>query len=175
MNVTNGAVDFTTTYGGSVATYSCNEGYVLCGSKNRTCQSNGSWSGLPPECISKLWCLWLCVCTRTRVRVRACVRACVCACMRVFMCVHVCVSMNVCTYMCMHACMCVWAGLMLKATLPPPHPRTWTLVLAQTAECGYDAWTLSIFKASWFGRWVVMHSLVDSNFHVDLRLMCCWE
>ena len=54
MNVTSGEVDFTTTYGGSVATYSCNEGYVLCGSENRTCQSNGSWSGSPPECISKL-------------------------------------------------------------------------------------------------------------------------
>ena len=54
MNVTNGEVDFSTTYGGSVATYSCNEGYVLCGSENRTCQPNGSWSGSPPECISKL-------------------------------------------------------------------------------------------------------------------------
>ena len=56
MNVANGEVDFTTTYDGSVATYSCNEGYVLCGSENRTCLLNGSWSGSPPECISKLCC-----------------------------------------------------------------------------------------------------------------------
>ena len=54
MEPANGEVDFTTTYGGSVATYSCNEGYVLCGSENRTCQSSGSWSGSPPECIRKL-------------------------------------------------------------------------------------------------------------------------
>ncbi|XP_065903790.1 adhesion G-protein coupled receptor V1-like [Dysidea avara] len=47
----NGQVTFTTDYRGSIATYNCNEGYVLCGSRNRTCQPNGLWSGSPPDCI----------------------------------------------------------------------------------------------------------------------------
>ena len=41
-------------FGGSVANYSCDQGFVLCGAKSRTCQSNETWSGSPPECLSML-------------------------------------------------------------------------------------------------------------------------
>ena len=44
----NGNVDISAI--GSVATYSCNDGYVLSGSDTRTCESNGEWSGSPPTC-----------------------------------------------------------------------------------------------------------------------------
>ena len=54
-NPTNGQVDFTATFGGSIANYTCNQGYLLCGAESRICQSNGSWSGSPPDCISKLY------------------------------------------------------------------------------------------------------------------------
>ena len=54
-NPTNGQVDFTATFGGSIANYTCDQGYLLCGAGNRICQSNGSWSGSPPDCISKLY------------------------------------------------------------------------------------------------------------------------
>ena len=39
----------TLTYGSTV-TYSCNVGYNLVGSPNRTCTETGSWSGNPPQC-----------------------------------------------------------------------------------------------------------------------------
>lgn len=59
------------TFGGSVANYSCNETYLLCGTESIICQSNGSWSALP-DCISKLsmyLCMYSCVgytvCNRT--------------------------------------------------------------------------------------------------------------
>lgn len=35
---------------GSVVRFSCEPGYVLRGSSERTCQANGSWSGTQPEC-----------------------------------------------------------------------------------------------------------------------------
>ena len=35
---------------GQTATYSCNTGYNLVGSINRTCQSTGVWSGSVPTC-----------------------------------------------------------------------------------------------------------------------------
>ena len=37
---------------GSVATYSCNEGFVLLGNQNRTCLPNGEWSGETPACVN---------------------------------------------------------------------------------------------------------------------------
>ena len=35
---------------GSVVRFSCEPGYVLRGSSERTCHANGSWSGTQPEC-----------------------------------------------------------------------------------------------------------------------------
>ncbi|XP_035696822.1 uncharacterized protein LOC118430220 [Branchiostoma floridae] len=35
---------------GDRVTFSCNEGYELIGSVNRTCQANQSWSGVQPNC-----------------------------------------------------------------------------------------------------------------------------
>ena len=43
---------FTLTYGSTV-TYSCNVGYNLVGSPNRTCTASGNWSGTPPQCQSE--------------------------------------------------------------------------------------------------------------------------
>ena len=50
-NPLNGQVELTS--GRSVANYMCDRRYVLCGMDSRICQSNGSWSGSPPQCISK--------------------------------------------------------------------------------------------------------------------------
>ena len=51
----NGSVAFTfTTFGNeSIANYSCDTGYILYGDMNRTCQSNGTWSGSAPTCRGK--------------------------------------------------------------------------------------------------------------------------
>ena len=35
---------------GSTATYRCNTGYNLVGNRQRTCRSNGQWSGEEPIC-----------------------------------------------------------------------------------------------------------------------------
>ena len=35
---------------GDTVTYFCNKGYRLFGDENRTCQSNGEWSGIQPRC-----------------------------------------------------------------------------------------------------------------------------
>ena len=42
------------TYIGSIATYSCNEGYSLVGFEVRICQADRTWSGLAPTCESML-------------------------------------------------------------------------------------------------------------------------
>ena len=49
----NGDVSYTTTTEGSVADYSCDEGYDLNGVTQRICQSNNTWSGDVPTCESK--------------------------------------------------------------------------------------------------------------------------
>ena len=46
---------------GSVASYSCNEGYQLDGTSTILCSSNGRWSDGAPTCsckygLSILWC-----------------------------------------------------------------------------------------------------------------------
>ena len=49
----NGTVNFTTTTSKSTATYNCDTGYILNGDTNRTCQSNGTWSGSSPTCAGR--------------------------------------------------------------------------------------------------------------------------
>ena len=38
-------------YEGGTCSFTCNTGYELTGSSQRTCQSDGSWSGSPVSCI----------------------------------------------------------------------------------------------------------------------------
>lgn len=45
-----GKVIISGTTPGSVATYSCNPGFILVGLFKRTCQINGKWSGNAPTC-----------------------------------------------------------------------------------------------------------------------------
>ncbi|XP_064476715.1 sushi, von Willebrand factor type A, EGF and pentraxin domain-containing protein 1-like [Ornithodoros turicata] len=47
----NGSVTFTTTAVGAVATYTCDEGYVLQGPATRKCSSSGEWLYSAPICI----------------------------------------------------------------------------------------------------------------------------
>ena len=49
----NGQVSVSTTTFGSVATYTCEDGYMLMGFPMRECLSNGSWSQQEPVCESK--------------------------------------------------------------------------------------------------------------------------
>ena len=62
-------------------------------------------------------------------------------------------------------------GLTSKPSTPPPRPSYSSkhsaqgVSIALTAEYRYVAPAPSIFRASWFGRWVVTHSLADSDFH----------
>ena len=40
---------------GDEITFTCNEGYKwVSGSLFRTCQANGTWAGVPPECEGEL-------------------------------------------------------------------------------------------------------------------------
>ncbi len=51
---TNGAVDLTNgTIFTSVAVYSCLTGFSVNGTTSRVCQSDGSWSDMPPSCEGK--------------------------------------------------------------------------------------------------------------------------
>ena len=49
----NGSVFFTTTTFNSVATYECDDGFILSGSEQRTCLETGQWSGEDPTCVRK--------------------------------------------------------------------------------------------------------------------------
>ena len=50
----NGAVSFSIGVGGfAIATYTCNEGYLLIGSPIRSCLF-GEWTGSPPTCEGKI-------------------------------------------------------------------------------------------------------------------------
>ena len=66
-NPTNGQVSHTggTTLG-RTATYSCNRGYNVVGSRNRTCQATGLWSGSAPTCQGMLLLHPTCMCTQCR-------------------------------------------------------------------------------------------------------------
>lgn len=35
----------------NVITYTCNNGYRISGSETRTCQTDGSWNGIQPQCL----------------------------------------------------------------------------------------------------------------------------
>lgn len=48
---TNGMVDVPSTGFSSVATYSCDPGYLLVGDATRTCQNDSMWSGSEPTCM----------------------------------------------------------------------------------------------------------------------------
>ena len=48
-----GSVTLTGTVFGSVATYSCNDGFGLEGEETRECQANSQWSGEAPTCVRK--------------------------------------------------------------------------------------------------------------------------
>ena len=51
----NGSVDASAgTSFGDVARYSCDTGYMLIGTAERTCQADGRWSGSVPTCKSEL-------------------------------------------------------------------------------------------------------------------------
>ena len=46
----NGNVSWNSTDFNSIASYSCNEGFVLNGIPQRVCQASGYWSDRPPQC-----------------------------------------------------------------------------------------------------------------------------
>ena len=49
---TNGVIEYTGVVFGSVSHLKCNSGYTAgINSSNRTCMSNGNWSGKPPICL----------------------------------------------------------------------------------------------------------------------------
>lgn len=48
----NGKVQFTDTTLGATATYSCNQGYLLVGTQQRNCKSQGMWTGDAPSCAA---------------------------------------------------------------------------------------------------------------------------
>ena len=50
----NGEVSLVSATFGSVATYTCEEGYLLVGDAMLECLMNGSWSQQEPSCESKL-------------------------------------------------------------------------------------------------------------------------
>ena len=50
----NGMVTSNGTYVTSVATFTCDFGYELIGSRQRVCQSDGTWSNMVPRCDGKL-------------------------------------------------------------------------------------------------------------------------
>ena len=54
--IDNGSVNVSGVAVGSTANYTCNEGYQLKGPPIRTCQSDGTWSGMEPTCIGKRTC-----------------------------------------------------------------------------------------------------------------------
>ncbi len=49
-NPVNGVVVLSGTVFGSLATYSCDSGYILVGEQTRSCQANNQWSGRAPTC-----------------------------------------------------------------------------------------------------------------------------
>ena len=50
----NGSVNTSTGNVGDVARYSCDTGYTLNGTAERTCQADGQWNGSVPKCESEI-------------------------------------------------------------------------------------------------------------------------
>ena len=50
----NGAVQMDDPMYSSTASYSCDQGFGLQGDATRTCQADGTWSGVTPQCRSEL-------------------------------------------------------------------------------------------------------------------------
>lgn len=46
----NGGVDYLETVFLSMAYYACDNGYLLAGERNRSCEASAMWSGDEPEC-----------------------------------------------------------------------------------------------------------------------------
>lgn len=57
----NGDVDYQETVFLSMASYTCDSGYLLTGEKKQTCEADGTWSGEPPVC-SGMYKLMTCRC-----------------------------------------------------------------------------------------------------------------
>ena len=53
-SISNGEVSQLSTTVGSVATYSCNNGFDLVGQSSRSCLASKRWSGSPPTCQREL-------------------------------------------------------------------------------------------------------------------------
>ena len=53
--LTNGQVIVPSRTVGSIVTYVCLPGYTPQGDDERTCQSDGTWSGTPPICILSMF------------------------------------------------------------------------------------------------------------------------
>lgn len=51
LSINHGTVVTEATSLGSVAQYSCENGYTLIGGDNRTCEAKGMWSGEEPLCV----------------------------------------------------------------------------------------------------------------------------
>ena len=58
----NGVVAVNDTVEGSIANYICDEGFSPDGPVDRTCGSDGMWSGVPPMCEGER-VFHLCLCT----------------------------------------------------------------------------------------------------------------
>ena len=46
----NGQAQYISTRPGDIVTYACHQGYTLFGAAQRTCQANGKWDGVAPDC-----------------------------------------------------------------------------------------------------------------------------
>lgn len=58
-DITNGFVEFDSTSFGSIASYTCRDGFVLMGKGIRQCRDNGQWSGEEPVCQGLTSCITL--------------------------------------------------------------------------------------------------------------------
>lgn len=53
-----GSLRYTGLIYNSLAIYSCPNGYLLSGYKQRVCKKDGTWAGTPPKCIQRGRCKW---------------------------------------------------------------------------------------------------------------------